>query len=113
MLRSFGALSLTNSSSMYNSPEVISSNPAIILSVVDLPQPDGPTKTINSLSLICKLKSNTACTPFGYTLLISFNFKVAIYFTSFHFVTRTSIIASPYIKKNVHTAHFFDYKNNK
>ena len=42
---------------MYISPEVISSNPAIILKVVDFPQPDGPTKTINSPSSILRLKS--------------------------------------------------------
>ena len=50
---------------MYSSPAVISSKPAIIRSVVDLPQPDGPTKTINSLSSISILKSFTALTPFG------------------------------------------------
>mgnify|MGYP002590140340 CR=1 FL=1 len=48
-----------------NSPDEISSRPAIILSVVDLPQPDGPTKMINSLSLISRLKSFTALNPFG------------------------------------------------
>ena len=49
----FGALSLPVSSSMGSSPDEISSNPAIILNVVDLPQPDGSNenKTINSLSL--------------------------------------------------------------
>ena len=47
---------------MYNSPLDISSSPAIILKVVDLPQPDGPTKTMNSLSSISKLKSLTAVT---------------------------------------------------
>src|SRR4029079_5782777 len=35
---------------------------AIILSVVVLPQPDGPTNTTNSLSRICRLTSLTACT---------------------------------------------------
>ncbi len=78
MFLSLGALSFTISSSMYNSPDVISSSPAIILNVVDLPHPEGPTNTINSLSLIDKLKSKTACTPFGYILLISFNCNVAI-----------------------------------
>ena len=41
---------------MYNSPAVISSSPAIIRSVVDFPHPDGPTKMINSLSAISRLK---------------------------------------------------------
>ena len=63
---------------MYNSPDEISSRPAIILSVVDLPQPDGPTKMINSLSLISRLKSFTAQNPFGYTLQIFLNDKLAI-----------------------------------
>ena len=37
------------------SPEVMSSSPAIRRSRVDLPQPDGPTKTTNSLFLISRL----------------------------------------------------------
>lgn len=40
-------------------PSEISSKPAIIRKVVDFPQPDGPTNTINSLSLISKSKSVT------------------------------------------------------
>lgn len=39
---------------MNNSPEVMSSKPAIQRNKVDLPQPDGPTKTTNSPSLISK-----------------------------------------------------------
>ena len=35
----------------------ISSRPAIIRRVVDLPQPEGPTRTINSLSAISRLNS--------------------------------------------------------
>ena len=50
LIQDFGVLSLHNSWSMYNSPLVMSSNPATILNVVDLPHPDGPTKTINSCS---------------------------------------------------------------
>lgn len=46
-------------------PLEISSSPAIIRSVVDLPHPDGPTKMINSLSSISRLKSLTASKPFG------------------------------------------------
>lgn len=37
------------------SPLVGSRNPPIILSVVVLPQPDGPRKVTNSLSLISRL----------------------------------------------------------
>ena len=36
------------SPSIVISPSEIFSNPAIILKVVDLPQPEGPTKTTNS-----------------------------------------------------------------
>ena len=36
--------------------------------VVDLPHPEGPTKIRNSLSLISRLKSDTAVTPPGYFL---------------------------------------------
>ena len=42
--------------------ELIASSPAIILNVVVLPQPDGPTNTTNSLSRICRFTSLTACT---------------------------------------------------
>ena len=34
--------------------EVISSSPAIMRSSVDLPQPDGPTKTMNSPDLMSR-----------------------------------------------------------
>src|ERR1700684_3643172 len=48
MSRSFGATELTSRPSMRISPEEIVSRPAIIASNVDLPQPDGPTKAMNS-----------------------------------------------------------------
>src|ERR1700721_3009296 len=41
------------------SPPLISSRPAIIRNVVDLPQPDGPTSTTNSLSGISRLMLRT------------------------------------------------------
>src|SRR3954453_22990791 len=50
MPRWAGGRSLTSMPSIHNSPSVISSSPAIRRSKVDLPQPDGPTKTTNSLS---------------------------------------------------------------
>src|SRR5690348_11536780 len=40
----------------------MASSPATMRSVVVLPQPDGPTKTMNSLSRICRFTSFTACT---------------------------------------------------
>jgi hypothetical protein len=42
------------------SPELASSSPAIIRMVVVFPQPDGPSRTKNSLSAIVRLKSSTA-----------------------------------------------------
>ena len=48
MPRFDGARSLTRSPSKSMSPEVMSSSPETSRSSVDLPQPDGPTKTMNS-----------------------------------------------------------------
>src|SRR5262245_18291639 len=50
MSRSLGCSSLTRPPSMAISPSVIVSSPAIMLSRVDLPQPEGPTRTKNSPS---------------------------------------------------------------
>src|SRR3954453_9944211 len=50
MSRSLGCSSLTRPPSIAISPSVIVSRPAIMLSRVDLPQPDGPTNTRNSPS---------------------------------------------------------------
>ncbi|MNU09820.1 hypothetical protein D3C72_2566080 [compost metagenome] len=54
MSRSFGSRSLTILPPMRISPAEISSRPAIILSSVDFPQPDGPTSTTNSPSLMVR-----------------------------------------------------------
>ena len=48
--RSAGRTSLARWPSMRNSPPSMPSSPAIMRSSVDLPQPDGPTKTMNSPS---------------------------------------------------------------
>jgi hypothetical protein len=50
MSRSFGETSFTTRSPIWIVPLVMSSSPAIIRNVVDLPQPDGPTSTMNSPS---------------------------------------------------------------
>src|SRR5712664_1842319 len=47
-----GGTSFDRTPSMKRSPPVISSSPAMSLNRVDLPQPDGPTKTQNSRSSI-------------------------------------------------------------
>src|SRR6266508_77392 len=77
MSRSLGGRSLTTRSPMAISPEVISSRPATMRSVVVLPQPDGPTRTMNSLSRIVRLTSLTACTS-SYFLLSSFSTTCAM-----------------------------------
>ena len=48
MSRSFGATELTSLPSMRISPSLTLSSPAIMASSVDLPQPDGPTRAMNS-----------------------------------------------------------------
>jgi len=48
---------------MRNSPDEISSSPAIIFSVVVLPQPEGPTRIRNSPSAIVMFRSFTAIAP--------------------------------------------------
>src|SRR3984957_3819469 len=48
MSRSFGATELTSVPSMRISPSLTLSRPAIIASSVDLPQPEGPTRAMNS-----------------------------------------------------------------
>ena len=49
--------------SIRSSPEVMSSRPAIIRSAVDLPQPDGPTRIMNSPSLTSRFICLTASVP--------------------------------------------------
>ena len=65
MSRSLGAFSFTRSPPMRSSPDEISSSPAIMFSVVDFPQPDGPTRMMNSPSAIVIDRSFTAVAPSG------------------------------------------------
>jgi hypothetical protein len=65
MSRSLGAFSLTRWPPMRSSPSEMSSSPAIMLSVVDFPHPDGPTRMMNSPSAISKLASSTPTVPSG------------------------------------------------
>ena len=53
---------------MSMSPEVMSSSPTIIRSSVDFPQPDGPTRIMNSPSAMSRLTSLTAGNPSPYSL---------------------------------------------
>src|SRR5580700_4235254 len=70
MSRSLGVLLFTTWPPMSSSPEVMSSRPAIMFSVVDFPQPDGPTRMTNSPSAISRLKSLTASDPSGNRLVM-------------------------------------------
>ena len=60
MSRSIAGRSFITRPSRRISPSVIDSNPAIIRSVVDLPQPEGPTRTRNSPSSMSIDTSSTA-----------------------------------------------------
>ena len=52
--RSGGSASLTSMSSIMIRPDDTFSSPAIMRRRVDLPQPDGPTRTQNSPSSTCR-----------------------------------------------------------
>src|SRR6516225_8930358 len=60
MLRFFAGTSFITRPSMATVPEVMGSSPAIMRSTEDLPQPDGPSSTMNSPSAMVKLTSLTA-----------------------------------------------------
>src|SRR6266545_1022273 len=68
MSRCCGGSSVTSRSPILIVPPVTASSPAIILSTVDLPLPDGPTRTISSPSATSRLRSRAATKPFAYTL---------------------------------------------
>src|SRR6266852_1226088 len=69
MLRSFEGTLFTTRSPILIWPAVISSSPARQRSAVVLPQPDGPTRTRNSPSLICRSRSLTATTSSEYAFV--------------------------------------------
>src|SRR6266567_3720131 len=69
MSRSFGAMLFTTWPPMRSSPSVMSSRPAIMFSVVDFPQPDGPTRMTNSPSAMSRLILSTASAPSGKRLV--------------------------------------------
>ena len=64
MSRLRGSRWVTSRSPMWIGPAVVSSIPAISFSSVDLPQPDGPTSTMNSPWRTSRLTSSTARGPF-------------------------------------------------
>jgi hypothetical protein len=65
MSRSRGPSSFIRSPPIASSPSVMSSSPAIIRSAVDFPQPDGPTRIMNSPSAISRSICLTASKPSG------------------------------------------------
>src|SRR5437016_192489 len=68
MSRSFDSTSLTSLPSMAIVPALISSRPASIRSSVDLPQPDGPTNTMNSpLWMSNSMPCMTRVTPYFFS----------------------------------------------
>jgi hypothetical protein len=60
MSRSLAGTSFIGTPSIARVPEVMDSSPATMRSVVDLPQPEGPSSTMNSPSATVKLTSWTA-----------------------------------------------------
>src|ERR1700760_4947437 len=77
-LRSLGPASLTRLPPIVRSPEVMSSRPTIIRSSVDFPQPDGPTRIMNSPSATSMDTSFTAGNPSPYFLTMFFISMAAI-----------------------------------
>ena len=65
MLRSLGSRSVIISPSTRTSPAVGRSRPTIMLSRVDLPHPEGPTRMKNSPSPMLRSVGSTARVPSG------------------------------------------------
>src|SRR5919199_1285520 len=78
MSRLFGERSLTMRSPIRTCPSVISSSPPTMRSAVVLPQPEGPTSTMNSSSAISRLNLSTARVPSLNTLETPSNITSAI-----------------------------------
>src|SRR3954468_18046110 len=71
MSRSPGSSIVTSLPPTCTLPEVGSSSPAMMRSSVDLPQPDGPTRTVNSPSSTYRSMPSSARTPSAYSLTMS------------------------------------------
>src|SRR3954452_12392357 len=69
MSRSLGAFWLTTSPQISSWPSELSSSPAIIRSAVDFPQPEGPTRIMNSPSEMSRSRSLTASKPSANVLV--------------------------------------------
>ena len=70
MSRSLDSTSFTTRPSMAIVPAVMSSRPASMRSSVDLPQPDGPTSTMNSPSAMSsEMPCSTFVAPKDFSIL--------------------------------------------
>src|SRR5262245_3170480 len=78
MFRSMGGKSLTISSPIQTSPLVACSRPAAMRTTVVLPEPDGPTTTMNSPSAIARPSVSTAVVPPGKALVSCLKSSLAI-----------------------------------
>src|SRR4051794_22924393 len=79
MSRSLGGTPLTSRSSMKMEPSSTGSSPASIRRVVDFPQPEGPTRTMNSPSPISRSSPGTAgASKPGYQRWAPLNVTVAM-----------------------------------
>jgi hypothetical protein len=78
-----GSTSFIGCPAMRSSPPVMSSSPAIIRRSVDLPQPEGPTKTTNSPCSSDRLMSRSTSTePKDFETLISSTDAIGYPFTA-------------------------------
>src|SRR3954463_2129637 len=73
MSRSRDGTWLTTRSPIFRTPREMSSSPATIRSAVVLPQPDGPTRTMNSPSSIARSRPLTAVVPSAYVFVMPSN----------------------------------------
>ena len=72
MLRSRGATSLTLRPSIEIVPPEISSSPASMRRAVDLPDPEGPTSTMNSRSFTSRFsRSMTGTSPYRFSTSVN------------------------------------------
>src|SRR5690349_18627227 len=79
MSRSLGGTKVTSFSPISTRPPSSGSRPASMRSAVVLPDPDGPTKTMNSPSLMSSSRASTAGgASLAYTRVADTNFTPAI-----------------------------------
>jgi hypothetical protein len=79
MSRSLGGTKVTSFSPISTRPPSSGSSPASMRSAVVFPDPDGPTRTMNSPSLMSRSRASTAGgASFAYTRVADTNFTLAI-----------------------------------